>query len=630
LLAVVCIKQVPDTTEIKIDPEKGTLVREGIPAVINPTDLNAAEEALKLKDRFGAKVVAITMGPPQADAALRELVSMGVDRAILITDRAMAGADTYATSYAIFVALKRLEKEEGGIDLIFFGNKALDGETGQVGPGVAARLGIPIITYTVRVEEVNPKERFAVAVRKAEDLVETIRVSMPAAISVLEETNHPRRATLDGIFRGRVAKVELWNKEAIQADPAKTGLAGSPTIVKRMFIPKPRGRGEIFDGRGDPAKAAQWLADRLTTLKVFGGKGAAEGMTAAGGEVQAVVKHDPKMGHNGVWVYVEQNEGRVADVSWELLGEGAKVARKLDTQLEAVVIGDDAMPIAEEALRYGASKVHLVQHPLLGHYRTFPYAKAFAQVASEGKPQVIFIGATRNGRDLAGMVATTLGTGLTADCTILDVEPGTGLMLQIRPTFGGSQLAVIMTPKHMPQMSTVRPGVFAKPPKGEARGEIVEFKTDIKEDEIPTKVVDFRWIERQGMVQEADVVVSGGMGLSSPKNFHLVEELAASLGGAVGASRKAVESGFADKESQVGQTGKTVRPKLYFAVGISGAIQHLVGMQGAETVVALNLDPEAPIFNSCNYGVVGDALKVIPMLVEIIRAKSPDLRRHSG
>jgi len=627
LLAVVCIKQVPDTTEIKIDPEKGTLVREGIPAIINPTDVNAAEEALRLKDRFGAKVVAMTMGPPQADAALRELISMGVDRGILITDRAMAGADTYATSYAIHAALRKLEEQEGPVDLLFFGNKALDGETGQVGPGVAARMGVPIITYTVKVEEVSPQGKYAVAVRRTEDMVETVKVSMPAAISVLEETNHPRRATLDGILKARKATVVLWNKDTIEADPKKTGLAGSPTIVKRMFIPKPRGRGEIIDGREEPAKAAEWLAAKLAGLTVFGGKG--EG--AAGGSeaeaVQAVVKHDPKMEHSGVWVYVEQNEGQVAGVSWELMGEGAKVAKKLDTQLEAVVIGDDARAMAEEALEYGASRVYLVQHPLLKHYRTFPYAKAFTEVAVASKPQVIMIGATRNGRDLAGMVATNLGTGLTADCTQLDVEPGTGLMLQIRPTFGGSQLAVIMTPRHMPQMSTVRPGVFPRPARGAAKGEVVELRASLKEEEIPSKVADFKWIERQGMVQEADVVVSGGMGLGSAKSFRLVDELASALGGAAGASRKAVESGYADKENQVGQTGKTVRPKLYFAVGISGAIQHLVGMQGAETVVALNLDPDAPIFNSCNYGVVGDALKVVPLLLDVIRTEYPGLRR---
>lgn len=622
MLAVVCIKQVPDTTEIKIDPEKGTLVREGIPAVINPTDVNAAEEALKLKDQFGAKVVVMTMGPPQAEGALRELLAMGADRAVLITDRALAGADTYATSYALYKAIGKLESEEGPVDLFFFGNKALDGETGQVGPGVAARLKVPIITYTTKVVKVDPVGRFVIATRKADEIVEDVKVKLPAAISVLEEINRPRRATIGGILSARRSKVEMWNKDAIGADPAKTGLAGSPTIVKRMFIPKPRGRGDIFDGAKDPVAAAQWLAEKILSNKVFGGKaGAAADQGLAEDDVQPVVKHNPQMEHEGVWVYVEQNEGKVADVSWELLGEGAKVAKKLDTKLEAVVIGDDARQIAREALEHGASRAYLIEHHLLRHYRTFPYAKAFTELAAAKKPQVILIGATRNGRDLAGMVATNLGTGLTADCTMLDVEPGTGLMLQIRPTFGGSQLAVIMTPKHMPQMSTVRPGVFPKPPKRKAKGDIVEFGVDLREEDVPTEVMNFKWVERSSMVQEADVVVSGGRGLGSQKNFQLVRDLADALGGAVGASRKAVESGFAEKENQVGQTGKTVRPKLYIAVGISGAIQHLVGMQGAETVIALNLDPDAPIFNSCNYGVVGDALKIVPILTDIVRQR---------
>jgi len=621
LLSVVCIKQVPDTTEIKIDPEKGTLVREGIPAVVNPTDLNAAEEALRIKDRFGGKVVAMTMGPPQAESALRELLAMGVDRAILLTDRALAGADTYATSYAVHMAIKRLEKEEGPLDLLFFGNKALDGETGQTGPGVAARLNLPIITYTVKLEEVNVRNRRVVAVRKADDMVERVEVPLPAAFSVLEEINRPRRASIEGILRSMKAKLDVWNKDTIGADPTKTGLAGSPTIVKRMFVPKPRGRGEIFDGRQDPVAAARWLADKIFSTKYFKGGRIGEVSGGEGEAVQPVVRHDPKSPHNGVWVYVEQNEGRVAEVSWELLGEGKKIARKLDTVLEAVVIGADAEGIAREALEYGATTVYLIEHPLLRHYRTLPYAKAFTELAATKRPQVILIGATRNGRDLAGVVATKLGTGLTADCTMLDVEPGTGLMLQIRPTFGGSQLAVIMTPKHMPQMSTVRPGVFPKPDKVLPKGEVIKLAVDISEGEVPTKVLDFSFVERSGQVQEADIIVSGGLGMSSAKNFQLIGELAKALGGAVGASRKAVESGFADKDAQVGQTGKTVRPKLYIAVGISGAIQHLVGMQGSETVMAINLDPDAPIFNSCNYGVIGDALKILPPLTEEVKGR---------
>jgi electron transfer flavoprotein alpha subunit len=228
----------------------------------------------------------------------------------------------------------------------------------------------------------------------------------------------------------------------------------------------------------------------------------------------------------------------------------------------------------------------------------------------------MLIGATRNGRDLSGMVATNVGTGLTADCTSLDIDPDTGLMLQIRPTWGGRQLAMIMTPKHKPQMSTVRPGVFPKPPKSDGKAEIVKVQMNFREEEIPTKILGFDWIERSSILQESDIVVAGGRGLGSEKNFQLVRDLANAMGGAVGASRKAVESGLADKESQVGQTGKTIRPKLYIAVGISGSIQHLVGIEGAETVIAVNLDPEAPIFNSCSYGVIGDAAKILPLLTD--------------
>src|SRR3972149_10066340 len=256
-----------------------------------------------------------------------------------------------------------------------------------------------------------------------------------------------------------------------------------------------------------------------------------------------------------VWVYVEQNEGRVADVSWELHSTGATLAKKLDVNREAIVIGYETDRIAKEAMDYGASRIYLIDHPLLRHYRTAPYAKALGGAAISYHPQVILIGATRNGRDLSGMVATNIGTGLTADCPSLDIDPATGLMLQIRPTWGGRQLAAIMTPRHKPQMSTVRPGVFPKPPKTTGKADLIRVEMKFVEEEIPTKILGFDWIERSSMLQESDIVVSGGRGLGSAKNFHLVRDLANALGGAIGASRRAVESGFADKESQVGQTG---------------------------------------------------------------------------
>lgn len=618
MFVIACIKQVPDTTEVKMDPDRGTLIREGIPSVINPTDVNAVEECLRLKDLYKANVAAITMGPPQAEEALRDLLAMGADRAILLTDRAMAGADTFATSYTLSTAVQRLEKEEGSADLLFFGRQALDGETGQVGPGVAARLGIPIVTYTNRIVKLDLQERSLVAIRNAGDMIETVKVSLPAAVSVVEKVNRPRRATIEGLLCAQRAEVEIWNKDSVNADSTKIGLPGSPTIVRKMFVPKPRGRGEMLDGRNDPASAARWLKEKIFSSRPFGGKPLATS-TASPSEIQAVVKRDANLKRSAVWVYVEQNEGRAANVSWELLGAGARLAKKLDSELEAVVVGYEAEDIAREAASYGASRVYLVDHPLLKHYRTTPYANALTEIAVSYQPQILLIGATRNGRDLSGMVATNIGTGLTADCTSLDIEPDTGLMLQIRPTWGGRQLAVIMTPKHRPQMSTVRPGVFPRPPKTNAKAEIVRIQMDFREQEIPTEILDFEWIEKSSMLQESDIVVSGGRGLGSEKNFQLVRDLANALGGAVGASRRAVESGFADKESQVGQTGKTIRPKLYIAVGVSGSIQHLVGIEGAETVMALNIDPEAPIFNSCNYGVIGDAARILPLLIDEAR-----------
>ena len=333
-----------------------------------------------------------------------------------------------------------------------------------------------------------------------------------------------------------------------------------------------------------------------------------------------MAKTRPGADRKPVWVYVEQNEGRVADVSWELHSAGATLAKKLDTELEAIVIGSNAEDIAKESGEYGASRVYLVDNPILKHYRTAPYAKALTAAALSYRPQVILIGATRNGRDLSGMVATNIGTGLTADCTSLDIDGDTGLMLQIRPTWGGRQLAAIMTPKHKPQMSTVRPGVFPKPQKAAHTAEILPVAVDFREEEIPTKILGFDWIERSSLLQESDVVVSGGRGLGSAKNFQLIRDLANVLGGAVGASRRAVESGFVDKENQVGQTGITIRPKLYIAMGISGSIQHLVGIEGAETVMAVNSDSEAPIFNSCNYGVIGDAMAILPLLIDQLKS----------
>jgi electron transfer flavoprotein alpha subunit len=325
--------------------------------------------------------------------------------------------------------------------------------------------------------------------------------------------------------------------------------------------------------------------------------------------------------YRGVWVFVEQTEGEPARVSWELMGKGRELADTLGVPLSAVVVGDQVEELCHDSFCYGADQAYLVDAPVLRYYRTEAYLKALCQLIDSYKPEVILMGATGLGRDLAGAVATVVGTGLTADCTGLGIDDKRNLM-QTRPAFGGNIMATIMCDKFRPQMSTVRPHVMPLPERNEARsGKIIRVKTEVREEDILTKVLEIIADRNRDEVDVAgaEFIVSGGRGLMGPENFALLQELADELGGVVGASRSAVDAGWMPHERQVGQTGKTVRPKIYIACGISGAIQHLVGMQDSDLVIAINRDREAPIFEVAHYGIVGDLFEVVPELTRGIR-----------
>jgi len=268
---VVCIKQVPDTNDMRIDPKTNNLIREGVPAVVNPTDLNAIEEALRFKDTFGATVRVLTMGPPQAEQSLRESLAMGADEAYLLTDRAFGGADTLATSYALWKGIQKIEESSGITDFVFFGKVAIDGETGQVGPGLAVRLGYPVITYTANTSVVDIENKFVEAERRVDDGVERVRVPIPCALTITEAANEPRQPTIDGLIRARKAKITAFNKDVVNADPKRIGLIGSPTYVKKVVVPPPKKKGEIRQGT-DPKEDAKWLVDRLVQIGAFGKK----------------------------------------------------------------------------------------------------------------------------------------------------------------------------------------------------------------------------------------------------------------------------------------------------------------------------------------------------------------------
>jgi len=326
--------------------------------------------------------------------------------------------------------------------------------------------------------------------------------------------------------------------------------------------------------------------------------------------------------YQGVWVIGEVGEDGLAGVTWELLGKGRELADDLDAELSLVVLGDNAGELAERAAQCGPDRVFAVEDAVLGRYRTGPYTDVISGLINKHKPEVVLVGATEQGRDLAPRIAARIKTGLTADCTGLEIDPAERLLVQTRPAFGGNIMARIITRNHRPQMATVRPRVMQRleaPPANTA--EIVEVPVSFDERSIMTKIIDVARDEAAGQVnlQDADIIVSGGRGLKKPENFAIIRELADALGGVVGASRPTVDDGWIAPYHQVGQTGSTVQPRLYVACGISGAVQHLAGMSGADCIVAINTDPAAPIFEVAHYGIVGDLFEVVPALTKIAR-----------
>jgi electron transfer flavoprotein alpha subunit len=346
----------------------------------------------------------------------------------------------------------------------------------------------------------------------------------------------------------------------------------------------------------------------------------------AGGGRAGMKKELPEhfKAYKHVWVFIEYEHGEIHPVSLELLGEGRKLANALDVELAGVLIGSNRAGLEDAArncFEHGADLVYLVANPIVEHYRNEPFTKAMTDLVNTYKPEVLLLGATVLGRDLAGSVATTLLTGLTADCTALAIDSERSLAAT-RPTFGGSLLCTIHTLNYRPQMATIRPRVMAMPERVPGRaGRIVEHPLVMAEEDIVTKVLRFLPDRDSDKAQlaYADIVVAGGLGLKSEENFQLVKALAQVLGGEYGCSRPLVQKGWLSSDRQIGQTGKTIRPKLYIAAGISGAIQHRVGVEGADLIVAINTDPKAPIFDFAHVGIVADAVELLPALTATFR-----------
>ena len=327
--------------------------------------------------------------------------------------------------------------------------------------------------------------------------------------------------------------------------------------------------------------------------------------------------------YKNIWVFIETECGKAKNVGYELLNVAKPLAQQKGCPLVAVVIGKDIEYVAKDAICYGADSAIIVDAPEYEYYTTDAFTKALVTLVEKYKPETLMIGATNNGRDMGPRVSCRLKTGLTADCTEIGIDEDTGNIAWTRPTFGGNLMATIMCPDNRPQMGTVRPGVFKKGAYDESRtGEIIKETIHTAAEEIRTKLVErVNEVTEAINLEEADVIVAGGRGVGSAENFKLLEELAEAVDGTLGCSRAAVDAGWMPYVHQVGQSGNTVAPTLYFAIGISGAIQHLTGIAGSDTVIAVNKDSDAPIFDVADYGIVGDLNEVVPALTEAIKAR---------
>ena len=330
--------------------------------------------------------------------------------------------------------------------------------------------------------------------------------------------------------------------------------------------------------------------------------------------------------YRNVWVLAEHRDGVLREVTLELLGKGKELAGELGVKLAAILLGNNVGGFCKELISFGADKVFWADDPRLAHYQTITYADVITEQILKNKPEILLIGATYLGRDLAPRLAKRLNTGLTADCTGLEIDKEARLLVQTRPAFGGNIMASIVTPQNRPQIATVRPRVMKALEKDSSRtGEVIKIPVNLSHEKLMIKLLDVVKEKKKSVnLEEADIIVAGGRGIGSAANFKIIEELAEGLGAEVGASRDVVDAKWISSTHQVGQTGKTVRPKLYIACGISGAVQHLAGMKESEVIVAINNDPDAPIFQVADYGIVADLHQALPLLIQVIRQSKED------
>lgn len=603
---VVLTKQVPSVEHVGFNPETRTIVREGVPNEINPFDRRAIGQAVLLKKQLGGEVVVATMGPPQAEAVLRECLAAGADRAIHLNDRAFAGSDTLATARALAALLRR-----ESFDLIFCGKYSVDAETGQVGPELAELLGIPQVTGATSIE-FDPDTRRARVGRETDQGIDTLEVELPVLLTAAERLTRPPKVTDEDLEAVKGRPIEVLTAADLGLDASQVGFKGSPTWVADIYSVKPE-RETITIQADDPQRASRELVDHLLRRGLYGGW-----QDGAGREPLPEPATNPSP-DKAIWVAPEVLDGELLPVSLELLGSAAGLAPAVGGQVCALLIGHRVERHVAQLSANGAEVVYLADDPRLAEYNPETYAHVLAKAIEVHKPWAVLVPATSNGRDYAPRVAARLGLGLTGDAVGLEVD-AQGRLKQLKPAFGGTIVAPILS-NTLPQIATVRAGMLEPRQPDPSRSATI---VPLAIRDLPTSRTRIVAHETQAgtagvKLATAEVVVCAGAGLGGPENLHYVDTLAEVLDAAVGASRRVVDNGWLPRQQQVGLTGKVINPKLYVGVAVRGAFNHIIGIQGSGIVVSINNDPQAAIFEHSDFALVGDYRQLVPALVTALQ-----------
>lgn len=634
---IVLVKQVPDVSRIPEsawDRQKGTLKRALLDNVLNPLDLHALTLAFRMREQMGdpqARLIALSMGPPQAKEVLLDAMSRGADEAVLLSDVAFAGADTIATAYTLAQAIRKIEQEvlKSRDYIILSGMQSVDGDTAQVPGQIAEELDIEHISYAQSFEyEEHKGARRLLVKRIGPGGVETVSpLAYPVLITVTACTE-PLYRSLHRARDASSSKILEWNAKALGTDPARIGAKGSRTQVFRIFSPS--------EDQQKRCAFQHSAADLLAQIEVLY-KNPPQRTVATEGPAYAINGKSPSY-HGEVWVYVEHSKGKIESVSLELIAKARELADSLNEKVGAVLVGHQVEELVPTLIAHGADKIYLTEHPALARFLPMPHTKAVCALVQQGKPQIVLFGATPLGRELAPRVAYRSDAGLTADCTKLDIDDikkaninVVAALKQTRPALGGNIMATIMTRDSQIQMATVRPGVMkAGAPDRSRVGAVIASPIEIDASAIRTQLVSSEPLPEKQKLTDAQVLISGGRALGTKANYdRYIRGLAAALQRVlpgrvdVSASRAAVEEGLIGHDHQVGQTGQTVQPRMYIAIGISGAVQHLSGMQNAEVIIAINKDAHARIFDHADLGLVGDYETVLPELMSLIESRTP-------